>query len=218
MSRVMIAGWIALLSLSWTGTVVAAGQRCDRPRLNAPEAVRAPEKNEIVVATQNLWRLFDDVADGGQVLTTERYALKREKLSRQIVDVLHVPDVVAVQEVENQQVLAVLASDVAMRSGRPAYRVVVREGADPGGIDVGFLIRPDWAVVSVSQLLTSLRLDGKPLFDRPPLHVVLQDMQGHRLEVERRCGRGHPGRDRSQPPCQPRQPQSRHERHRRILR
>lgn len=183
MSRFFLTGFLALLSFPWMEMAMASGRSCDRPRLKTPVAVRVPAPDEVTVATQNLWRLFDDVDDGGQVLSPARYALKRAKLSRQIVDVLHVPDVVAVQEVESRQVLSVLAADVAARSGRAPYQVLVLEGADPGGIDVGFLVRPDWRVVSVSQLLATLRLAGKPLFDRPPLHVVLDDGHGGRLEL-----------------------------------
>jgi predicted extracellular nuclease len=183
MLRVVSVVLVGLLSLPWMGAAVASSGGCDRPRLNVPVAVRGPVADEISVATQNLWRLFDDVADGGQVLSADLYDLKRAKLSRQIVDVLRMPDVVAVQEVENQKVLAALASDIAARSSRPTYRAVVLEGSDPGGIDVGFLIRPDWKLLSVSQLMVALSLEGKPLFDRPPLHIVVQDHTGQRLEL-----------------------------------
>jgi predicted extracellular nuclease len=183
MLRVVSVVVVGLLSLPWMGAAEASSGGCDRPRLSAPVAVRGLAADEIAVATQNLWRLFDDVADGGQVLSADLYAMKRAKLSRQIVDVLHVPDVVAVQEVENQKVLTALASDIAARSGRPAYRAVVLEGSDPGGIDVGFLIRPDWTLLSVGQLMAALRLEGKPLFDRPPLHIAVQDHAGQRLEL-----------------------------------
>lgn len=172
-----------LLMLSWMDMALAAGKACDRPRLKDAVSVRSAGNGEITVATQNLWRLFDDVDDGVQVLTTEKYRLKLSKLSRQIADVLQLPDVVAVQEVENATVLSALAADVSRRSGQPAYRVVLVEGQDPGGIDVGYLVRPDWKVVSVTPLLATLRLEGRPLFDRPPLHMVVQLPAGQRLEL-----------------------------------
>lgn len=172
-----------LLTLSWMEAATAAGKACDRPRLKDAVSVRSAGNGEITVATQNLWRLFDDVDDGVQVLETEKYQLKLSKLSLQIADVLRLPDVVAVQEVENARVLAALAAEVSRRSGQPAYRVALVEGQDPGGIDVGYLVRADWKVVSVTPLLATLKLDGKPLFDRPPLHMVLQLPAGQRLEL-----------------------------------
>lgn len=183
MSRFFSAALLVLLAIAGTDAVAAASDGCDRPKLGQPEPVRAPADDEVLVATQNLRRLFDDVDDGGQVLTPAQYELRRTKLARQIVDVLHVPDVLAVQEVENHSVLSALAADVAALSGRPPYRPLVMEGNDPGGIDVGFLVRPDWKVLSARQLLAHLRLGGRPLFDRPPLHLVLQDDAGRQLEL-----------------------------------
>lgn len=180
MSRLMLC---LLLMLSWTEAVSAAGRACERPRLKEAAPVREAGPDEISVATQNLWRLFDDVDDGAQVLATETYQLKLSKLSRQIVDVLQLPDVVAVQEVENAKVLAALAAEVSRRSGEAAYRVALVEGQDPGGIDVGYLVRPDWKVLSVTPLLATLKLDSRPLFDRPPLHMAVQLPTGQRLEL-----------------------------------
>lgn len=182
MSRFMLCLLPALL-LPGMQAGAAEGKSCDRPRLQAATPVRSADQGEVVIATQNLWRLFDDVDDGVQVLTPEVYQRKLSKLSRQVVDVLQLPDVVAVQEVENAQVLASLAAAIARRSGQPPYRVALVEGQDPGGIDVGYLIRSDWKVVSLTPLLAAPRLDGKPLFDRPPLHLVVQLPAGERLEL-----------------------------------
>lgn len=196
MSRFLLC---LMLVLPWMDLAMAGGQACDRPRLRDAESVRPASSGEISIATQNLWRLFDDVDDGTQVLTTEKYRQKLSKLSRQISDVLQLPDVVAVQEVESAKVLAALAAEVAARSGQPLYRVVLLEGQDPGGIDVGYLVRPDWTVVSVTPLLATLRLEGKPLFDRPPLHLVVQLQTGQRLELvnvhlKSLQGSDHPGK------------------------
>lgn len=199
MSRLFFTVLFGLLQVSWTNSAVAAASRCERPKLKAPVPVRTPEPGEMTVATQNLWRLFDDVDDGGQVLTSDQYQLKLGKLARQIVDVLQLPDVVAVQEVESREVLASLAAKVASQTGKPAYQPIVVEGQDPGGIDVGFLVRPDWKIVAVTPLLATLRMEGKPLFDRPPLHLVVQDGKGARLELvnvhlKSLYGSAHPGK------------------------
>lgn len=166
-----------------SGMVEADSSQCDRPRLKTPQPVPVARAGEVMVATQNLWRLFDDVDNGGEVATPEKYRLKLGKLAHQMVDVLLVSDVVAVQEVESREVLGALAAEVARQSGRHAHQVVLIEGQDPGGIDVGFLVRPDWRVLTVTPLMAELRIDGKPLFDRPPLHLVVRDDKGKKLEL-----------------------------------
>lgn len=172
-----------VLGLLATGMANANGSRCERQRLKTAQSVPVAAPGEVTVATQNLWRLFDDVDNGGEVATPEKYRLKLGKLAHQLVDVLQVPDVVAVQEAENQAVLRALAAEVARQSGRRPYQAILVEGQDPGGIDVGFLVRPDWKVQSVTPLLAGLRMDGKPLFDRPPLHLVVLDDKGGKLEL-----------------------------------
>lgn len=199
MSRFFLMVLFGLLQVSWMDSAVAAASRCERPKLNASVPVRKPASDEMTVATQNLWRLFDDVDDGGQVLASDQYQLKLGKLARQIVEVLQLPDIVAVQEVESRDVLAALAATVAGQTGKPAYQAIVVEGQDPGGIDVGFLVRPDWKIVAVTPLLATLRVDGKPLFDRPPLHLVVQGSNGSRLELvnvhlKSMYGSDHPGK------------------------
>lgn len=174
-----------LISLLASSAVTHARQpKCARPLLRESFPVSAPVAGDVLIATQNLWRLFDDVDEGvGEVLTEEAYQTKLDKLTHQIVEVLHVPDVLAVQEAENSRVLKALAAQVSARAGRPPYQVVLIEGADQGGIDVGFLVRADWKILSVGALLREQRLNSKPLFDRPPLHLVVQTAQGRRLEM-----------------------------------
>jgi len=174
-----------LISLMGSAAVTHARQpKCERPLLRESIPVATPVAGDVLVATQNLWRLFDAVDDGvGDVVTEGEYQTRLDKLTHQIVEVLHVPDVLAVQEAENSRVLKALAAQVAARTGRPAYQVVLIEGADVGGIDVGFLVRADWKILAVNALRKEQRLNGKPLFDRPPLHLVVQTAQGRRLEM-----------------------------------
>lgn len=174
-----------LIGLMASAAVTHARQpKCERPLLRASVPVASPVVGDTLIATQNLWRLFDDVDDGvGKIQSAESYQTRLDKLTHQIVEVLHVPDVLAVQEAENSRVLKALAAQVAARTGRPAHQVVLVEGADPGGIDVGFLVRADWTILAVNALLREQRLNGKPLFDRPPLHLVVKTAQGRRLEM-----------------------------------
>lgn len=148
--------------------------RC--PAVEEVRAVPAAASGEITVATQNLMRLFDARDDGrGEVLTPAQYRLRLDKLARQLGEVLRRPDVVALQEAENQRVLDDLA---ARLGGGTPYRAVLREGHDYGGIDVGFLVRSDWKVLRVEQLLAKVRLGRAFLFDRPPLLLRVATPQG----------------------------------------
>lgn len=154
------------------------------PRITAVKAVPLAQPGEFTIATQNLQRLFDNEAGGrGDVVAATEYRQKLGKLSRQVSDVLHHPDVLAVQEAENIKVLRDLAAMIADGDGKPAYRALLLEGRDYGGIDSGFLLRADIDVLAVEQLLKARRLDRAPLFDRPPLHLQIRTAKGDMLDI-----------------------------------
>ncbi|MCC2637089.1 MAG: Endonuclease/exonuclease/phosphatase family [Moraxellaceae bacterium] len=147
------------------------------------QPVPAPAAGEVTVATQNLKRLFDDVDDGiGKVVPTAEYHQRLGQLARQVDEVLRRPAVLAVQEVEHEKALADLAGALRARTGI-SWRPVAPEGQDSGGIDVGFLVRADWQVLAIEPLLARQKLDRHPLFDRPPLRLLLRSPQGREIEV-----------------------------------
>lgn len=169
------------LVLAWPGVALAGA--CDPWRVEAVRPVPAAARGELAVATQNLHRLFDDVADGGGPrVATDVYRRRLRQLARQVDEVLGRPAVVAVQEAEHEKALADLAAELAERTGT-RWRPVLREGADPGGIDVGYLVRADWQVRAVEPLLGNERLGRQRLFDRPPLRVLLRGPDGKELEL-----------------------------------
>lgn len=104
----------------------------------------------LTVASFNVLRLCDTVNSAGSgadpclnpTPTPADLTLKVNRLSDYIRTVLRSPDVVAVQEVETWAVLQQLAIAVAAQGG-PTYTAYLAEGNDPGGIDVGFLVRDD---------------------------------------------------------------------------
>lgn len=152
-------------------------------RVDVVRPVPAAVAGELTLATQNLRRLFDDVDDGvGEVVPAAEYRLRLEQLAAQVDDVLRRPAVLAVQEAEHEKTLADLAAVLRARTG-VSWRPVLREGHDPGGIDAGFLVREDWQVLAVEQLLAREKLDRHALFDRPPLRLLLRAPDGLRLEV-----------------------------------
>ena len=151
--------------------------------LPVPVPVRAP--NSLAVGSLNLFRLFDDVANGSEtVLPTAEYQLRLSKFSTYIRDVLRSPEVLAVQEVESLQVLQDLAALIAADDPSVSYTGYLVEGNDVGGIDVGFLVQSNISVASVTQLgaIEILTFDGSLLHDRPPL-VLAGSLAGYDFQV-----------------------------------
>jgi len=160
--------------------------------------------NEFSVATFNLENLFDMVDDPGKedpVSSSEAYALKLDKVAEAIHDDLGEPTILAVQEAENVAVLMDLAARPEIKVD---YGVVLVEGPDVRGIDVGLLYQADRVKIlgyesrqgcttrvdglgpdGNSDVLNPANdvtcdtdgdgvLDGNRLFSRPPLVVHLE--------------------------------------------
>ena len=135
-------------------------------------ALPLPSAGEFTVASMNLERFVDDVDDPGisdPVASTTEYQGRLAKVTLVTTGILHRPDIIAVEEVEKNQVL----DEIAARLG--GYRAHLEEGNDPSSIDVGFLVKTARvAVRSVRQFgkdTTYIRPDGRSeiLNDRPPL-------------------------------------------------
>ena len=153
------------------------------PELPAAPAVPAPDPaNEFTVASFNLEHFYDAANDpliGEPVLKASTYETRLAKASRAIREKMQSPDVIGVQEVENLSTLQTLAERVnadAVASGaqNPGYVPYLAEGNDPGGIDVGLLVRASRvAVVTVTQVGKSEPFppggETALLNDRPPL-------------------------------------------------
>ncbi len=150
--------------------------------------VPAPTENEFTVASFNMERLFDDVNGGGDdvTMTSEGYERRLRKASLAVRTVMLSPDIIGVEEVEHETTLQAVAArinadTVAATGTDPQYVARLFEGNDPGGIDVGFLIKTSRvAIVSVTQVgkETTYMPPGSSgtalLNDRPPL--VLEAM------------------------------------------
>jgi predicted extracellular nuclease len=140
-----------------------------------PRPVSPRETGELTIASQNMLRFFDDQDDpdtGEPVLTTAEFDDLLDKFSLHVRNVLDAPDILAVQEVENLNVLQSLAARINSDDPALSYSAFLEEGNDVGGIDVGFLTRDDTiAVDAVTQVGADVLLtfDGSLLNDRPPL-------------------------------------------------
>jgi uncharacterized protein len=150
-------------------------------------SLRAPGPDEYTIATLNLQRLFDASDEPNftdVVLTNAAFQARLAKLSLYIRRVLQAPDLLGVQEVENLATLQTLAAVVnrdAVQAGEsdPGYEAYVEEGNDPGGIDVGVLVKRarvevlDHDQVGKSTTFTNPTTNlPEPLNDRPPLVLV----------------------------------------------
>ena len=151
-----------------------------------PAPLRRPDDDEFTVASFNLERFFDTTDDpgvGDAVLSSAAYLTRLRKASLHLRALLHLPAIIAVQEVENLATLQMLAAFLN-REARDArelktqYEAYLEEGNDPGGIDVGVLV--DRARVEVLQFTQEGRGEQfrgpsgatELLHDRPP--VVLR--------------------------------------------
>lgn len=146
--------------------------------------ILAASSNEFTVAAFNLERFFDtddDPAVDETVLTASAFNGRLNKASLTIRNILRSPDILGLIEVENLTTLQTLANRVngdaiTAGQGNPGYAAWLEDGNDPGGIDVGFLVRTSRVtVVEVMQLGKTNTyvnpVSGLPetLNDRPPL-------------------------------------------------
>jgi uncharacterized protein len=154
-------------------------------------AARLPASSEFTVASYSLGRFFDagdDASKQDVVLTPTALAGRLNKASLGIRNYLHLPDILAVQEIENLATLRLLATkinDDEAAAGRPdpGYVAYLVEGNDATGLDIGLLVKtvkvdgvqPRVEVLSVQQLgKTATWVDpglarSTLLNDRPPL-------------------------------------------------
>jgi uncharacterized repeat protein (TIGR01451 family) len=136
--------------------------------------VPVPNSNEFTVGSTNLLNFFS---------TNSNFALRLNKASLAIRNVMRSPDIIGVQEVGDIGTLTALADKinadtVAAGGVNPNYQAYLLEGVDlfSDDIDVGFLVKSTRVnVVSVTQEGKGLTFtdptegDEDTLFERPPL-------------------------------------------------
>jgi uncharacterized repeat protein (TIGR01451 family) len=146
--------------------------------------VPLPSSGEFTVASFNMERFFDTTNDPGVddvALTAAAFNNRLNKASLAIRNVMRMPDIIGVEEVENLGALQAIANKVntdAVAEGgpNPLYQAFLVEGNDPGGIDSGFLVKSSRvSVIDVTQEGKTTTYinpnNGLPelLNDRPPL-------------------------------------------------
>jgi uncharacterized protein len=165
------------------------------PAARAP--LRAAADHEFSVAFINLGRFFDTTDDrdvGDVVLTPNAFASRVAKASLYIRRSLALPDVVAVAEVENLATLRTLAA-VLNRDARNdgledlMYEAFLEEGNDPGGIDVGALVKRRVEVLELRQEGKHETFRATPstspevLNDRPPLLLTVRSTNAQNAQI-----------------------------------
>ncbi len=119
-------------------------------------AVPVAGPNQFTVASFNMERFYDDINDpnGDAVLTSTAYANRLKKASLAIRNILNLPDIIGVEEVEKLDVLQAIANTVNADAGaaNPQYLPFLYEGNDVGGIDVGFLVKQGGGRVTVNSV------------------------------------------------------------------
>ena len=133
-----------------------------------------PATELIRVLSQNMNQMFDHVDDGLQekIVSPARFRQKVSSAAKKFAKHFGLPQIIALQEVENLRVLRYLAIEIGKRY-RVEYRPVLMPGQDISGINVGYLLRSDLQIKQVEQLFVDhvLPANGYPLFSRPPLYL-----------------------------------------------
>ncbi|MDZ4796932.1 MAG: lamin tail domain-containing protein [Bryobacteraceae bacterium] len=138
-----------------------------------PAPIQVPPAGTFTIASANLRRLFDEQDDPGTsdpVVTTAAVQARLASISRVLRETLHSPDIIAVEEVENEPLLRRLAQATG------DYEAYLLEGNDIGGIDVGLLIKRSTRtrIISVTQEGKETGTANDRLWDRPPLVARLE--------------------------------------------
>lgn len=149
----------------------------DGPTEYPYDELKPAGRKELRIASFNFENFFSPGSELDQgTVSEEEYAEKKARLADAVDRLLERPAILAVQEVENEQILQDLATDLG------GYTGYLEEGNDERGIDVGFLIKDNVKVKDVTQYGKTAQgpegfdcsdVDGR-LFDRPPLAVEVQ--------------------------------------------
>ncbi len=145
-------------------------------------------EREVTVGTFNIQNLFDDEVNSKNlkkeiVVSKVAFQNRLKKLSLAMRDVLSLPDILGVVEIENLQTLQKVADRInadVVAAGKPdpKYTAYLEDGNDFRGIDVGFLIKSSKIkVLESTPLAKDVKLDlpgvasDAKLYDRPPYLV-----------------------------------------------
>lgn len=151
-----------------------------------PVVLPPPTDRQFSIAAMNVETFVDDDDDPKireDVASKEAFEKRLKKVSRAINELASRPDIIAVAEVENLNVLqqlskAVNAGAVAAGLPDPKYAGFLEEGNDGRSIDVGFLVKTSRVTVRSAKQLGKNERFNEPggrrdaiLHDRPPFVI-----------------------------------------------
>ena len=144
------------------------------PGPSAVSPVRPSADGEMTIASLNMFRHYDDIDDPGtqdDVVTTLAFTTRQTKFVGYILDVLLAPDIIGLQEIENEAILTALAADIQATDPSVVYTAHLIPGNNIYAMNVGYLVRDTVQSVTVTQLGFDDILVGwgYKLFDHPPL-------------------------------------------------
>ena len=151
----------------------------------------AAGEREVTVASFNLENFFDDEKNSElsrkeTMSSKEEFERRLKKTSLAIRNVVSMPDILGIIEIENLKVLQKLAKRVnedavAANQENPQYEAFLEESNDLRGIDVGFLVKTTKVKVLKShhlgKELKHEHKDAHPketLFSRPPYLIEVE--------------------------------------------
>lgn len=175
-------GVLFFASALFVAVPASAAAKCGlKPK---PVALADAGDHQLLLVTQNLWRLVDDHPDtfSDRPAQSDYFQLRLDAVARYIGETLRFPHLLAVQEVEHPRLLEALTQRIRAGGG-PQYFVAMKEGLDPSGIDVALLYRAPVVIDSVSSPFHSLRYKRSPLYSRPPLVVSVSQPLSFKLVV-----------------------------------
>jgi endonuclease/exonuclease/phosphatase family metal-dependent hydrolase len=130
------------------------------------------QADSLRILTQNMNRLFDDVDDGNNEvrLSSSRFRARVDDAVARFANDFGLPHIIALQEIENLNVLRHIADDLRQRHGAE-YRAALIPGNDISSINIGFLVSGDLRISKLEQLFHDQHFSSgnEALFSRPPL-------------------------------------------------
>ena len=124
------------------------------------------------ILSQNMNRLYDDVDNGLREvrLSPAKFEARIQQASRQLYGKSGLAQIIALQEVENINVLRRIAQAIQSRHG-VTYQAFLLAGNDFSSINLGYLVQSNLQVRRVEQLFADATIQNQPhsLFSRPPL-------------------------------------------------
>ena len=137
-------------------------------------ALQPASAEPLIILSQNMNRLFDDIDDGNREKILSRTEFRRRVVEavRKFAENYSMPQIIALQEVENLNVLQQIAARIREQH-EIDYQLVLLPGQDPSGINLGFMVQSGIVIRNRQQLFRDRKLpfDGSHLFSRPPLHL-----------------------------------------------